>query len=382
MDLDFNISNIIILFGAVQGYILCVYIFQKRFINKASVGMFVLFLFCLAFLNMMYVFLDWDLFKYYRPLHMFPFPYKWIIAPAFYFYIKNQFVKKEESPFYRKEWWLFLPALIYFFLRLYWFSISISENSYRITRVTIDSNFFRIQEICILSFNVVLGILILKFLKLKRTTITNSSKNIESIAWLQKFSLLFIGIAAFNLISFITDLIIHDGKESLLFIYPSLILHVGFIYWIGYIGFAKPKLLFNTFKNTNITSKDFTADFRQKLDAAINSVEIYTNPNLTLAEFASEIDSTPKQLSKYINEVHQMNFSEYLNLHRIKKVKQLLASPDAQKYTLVTLAEEAGFSSKSSFNATFKSGWNDTFSIQKAARILNKNVQDVSFWTY
>lgn len=49
-----------------------------------------------------------------------------------------------------------------------------------------------------------------------------------------------------------------------------------------------------------------------------------------------------------------MNFSEYLNFHRVEKVKELLASADAQKYTLVTLAEDAGFSSKSSFNATFK----------------------------
>jgi len=49
-----------------------------------------------------------------------------------------------------------------------------------------------------------------------------------------------------------------------------------------------------------------------------------------------------------------MNFSEFLNQYRIEKVKELLRSSEANKYTLVTLAEAAGFSSKSSFNAIFK----------------------------
>jgi AraC-like DNA-binding protein len=49
-----------------------------------------------------------------------------------------------------------------------------------------------------------------------------------------------------------------------------------------------------------------------------------------------------------------MNFSEFLNFHRIEKVKEFLKSSEAKKYTLVTLAEVAGFNSKSSFNATFK----------------------------
>mgnify|MGYP000114899179 CR=1 FL=1 len=354
MDLDFNFLNIIILFGAVQGYILCIYIFQKRFINKASVAMFVLFLFCLAFLNMMYVFLDWDLFKYYRPLHMFPFPYKWIIAPAFYFYIKNQFAKKEDSPFHKKEWWLFLPALIYFFLRLYWFSISVSENNYRITLAVVNSNYFRIQEFFYLGFNMYLGWLALRFLKVKIQEYSGHQKTINAIQWLVKFILVFIFISAAKIILFAADLVYHDGQESFLFLYPTLFINVIFIYWIGYIGFSKPKVLFNLFKTDSSMDNLRKSEIEQKLSQAIDHDEVFINPNLNLSSLATSLDISTKELSIYINEIHQMNFSEYLNLHRIEKVKQLLASPDAQKYTLVTLAEEAGFSSKSSFNATFK----------------------------
>ncbi len=120
------------------------------------------------------------------------------------------------------------------------------------------------------------------------------------------------------------------------------------------MGFLKPKLFFGTFgvndKNEiNVNVNPIT----EKLNNAIID-SIYTNPNLTLTEFARKIETSPKELSRYINEVHQMNFSEFLNFHRVEKVKKLLTSPDAEKFTLVSLAEKAGFSSKSSFNANFK----------------------------
>lgn len=303
---------------------------------------------------MMYVFLDWNLFKYYRPLHLFPFPYKWLIGPAFYFYIKNQFVDKNKKPFHKKEWLLFLPAIIYTILRLYWFGIAASEkDGYRITRVIVDSNYFRIQEFIVLLFNVFLGIIALRFMNAMKHKLGNPPKLSNTFSWLKKFVLVFVFINLFDFIIFAIDLIIHDGKESFPFLYPQLIVNVAYIYWIGFIGFTKPKSLFNTFK-MNSESVEKSDEIGEKLNIAIKQDEQHTNANLTLTELASILEINPKDLSTHINEIHQMNFSEYLNFHRVEKVKQLLSSEDAKKYTLVTLAEEAGFSSKSSFNATFK----------------------------
>ena len=96
-----------------------------------GVDFFLLFLFSLAFYNLIYAFLDMNLFAYYRPLHMFPFPYKWLIGVGFYFYIKNQYSISKEIIFHKKEWYLIAPAIVYFLLRTYWFSIAVSENSFR-----------------------------------------------------------------------------------------------------------------------------------------------------------------------------------------------------------------------------------------------------------
>lgn len=373
MDLNYNFLNIIILFGAIQGFVLCASIYNKKEINKASVIMFVLFLFSLAFLNMMYAFLDLNLFNYYRPLHVFPFPYKWLIGPAFYFYIKNQLVDRNEKPFHKKEWFLFIPALLYGGVRLYWFIISASENSYRITQVIVDSNYFRIQEVVYLLYTIILGMLAFKFLINKKRALGNQPKTLKVMRWLMGFVVLFIIIHSIDLLLFLTDLIIHNGQETFHFLYPNLIINVAFIYWIGIIGFTKPKQLFNVFKVENIAKKDsIEREITEKLNIAIHKKEVYKNPNLTVEQLALTIEISPRELSKHINEIHQMNFSEFLNFHRIEKVKELLIAPDSKKYKFLTLAEDAGFSSKSSFNAIFKKMVGVTPSIYKKQHLHKK----------
>jgi len=366
MDLNYNFLNIIILFGAIQGYVLCISIYNRKEINKVSVFMFILFLFSLAFLNMIYAFLDLNLFQYYRPLHLFPFPYKWLIGPAFYFYIKSQLVDRNENPSYKKEWFLFIPALLYGCVRLYWFIISVSENSYRITKDIIDSNYFRIQEVAYLLYTIILGMLAFMFLMKRKRVISNQPKTIKTISWLMGFIILFIIIHIIAVLLFSIDLIIHNGQETFQFVYPILIINVVFIYWIGIIGFTKPKQLFNVFKIENTFKKEIKKkEISEKLNRVIHENEVYKNPNLTLEQLALIIEISPRELSKYINEIHQMNFSEFLNFHRIEKIKELLISPDSKKYKIVTLAENAGFSSKSSFNAIFKKMIGVTPSIYK-----------------
>lgn len=103
MELKYSFLNIIILFGALQGFILCLFAYQKRKQNQQAVYFFMLFLFSLAFYNLMYAFLDMDLFKYYRPLHLFPYPYNWLIVPGLYFYVRNQLKPNKQQRYFKKS---------------------------------------------------------------------------------------------------------------------------------------------------------------------------------------------------------------------------------------------------------------------------------------
>jgi len=355
MSLEFTFINILILLGAIQGFILCFFIYQKHKKNKLATHFFILFLFSLAFLNMMYVFIDIDLFKYYRPLHLFPIPYKWLLGVGFYFYIKNQFINTNNIVYHKKEWYLFIPVIVYGLLRIYWFYISVSENSYRITKILVDSDVFRVNEICFLLFTIFLLVKALRFIKFQKPILALQDKLRKRLKWLKKLTRIFLLMMLLDLILFCIDLSIHNGQESFLFMYPSLIINVAFIYWIGYVGFIKPNHIINSYQvKTAVTENEKVKIIKQQLKKAIEIDEVYKNPNLTITELALKLDVSSKELSNYINQYHGKNFSEFLNYHRIEKVKELINTKDITKYTLLKFAEDAGFSSKSSFNATFK----------------------------
>lgn len=59
-------------------------------------------------------------------------------------------------------------------------------------------------------------------------------------------------------------------------------------------------------------------------------------------------------VSKCLNEIIDKKFNDYINEYRVKEVQQLLKNAENKKYTLLSLAMEAGFNSKSSFNRAVK----------------------------
>ncbi|WP_044517593.1 helix-turn-helix domain-containing protein [Hymenobacter sp. DG25B] len=80
----------------------------------------------------------------------------------------------------------------------------------------------------------------------------------------------------------------------------------------------------------------------------------YRNPSLTLHELATGLQLPPHVLSKVINEGFGQNFFDFINAYRVAEVKQLMGAPQARQYTLLALAEEVGFNSKTAFNRAFK----------------------------
>ncbi len=86
----------------------------------------------------------------------------------------------------------------------------------------------------------------------------------------------------------------------------------------------------------------------------------FLNPKLTLSELAMQIKTQPHILSKAINEHYGKNFFELINGYRIDEFKILVEQEKFQNYTLLALAYEVGFNSKTAFNRSFKKSTNQT----------------------
>ena len=80
----------------------------------------------------------------------------------------------------------------------------------------------------------------------------------------------------------------------------------------------------------------------------------YTNPELTLDELAQTLKVHRNNLSQVINTYEQKSFYDYINLKRVEEFKRVVALPENQKFTLLGLANNSGFNSKTSFNRNFK----------------------------
>ncbi len=90
------------------------------------------------------------------------------------------------------------------------------------------------------------------------------------------------------------------------------------------------------------------------LKKLISEEKVYTDAELSLSQLAAMMDIHPNYLSQIINSKEEKTFYDLINTYRVEEFKRLSAIPKNQEFTLLSLAYDAGFNSKSSFNRYFK----------------------------
>ena len=92
----------------------------------------------------------------------------------------------------------------------------------------------------------------------------------------------------------------------------------------------------------------------QALQRALQQDEAYRDPEVTLNSLAARLHVPVPHLSQIINERLHQNFADLINGYRVEEAKRRLADRAYQHYSILAIAGEVGFRSKSSFNAVFK----------------------------
>ena len=354
MELNFNIYSLIIFLGAVQGFVLFFSMIKRKPKPSASLWFFLLFLFSLAYNNLFFAFLDIDLYRHFRALHSFPYPAKWLIGPAAFYYVFFQFTSYSKA--FKKQLLLSLfPAFIFGLLLLYGFIVATVEGSYRVIGMMVQNHVFRISELLSLSYTIFFLWKGFRLIKKEQSRPELRQRHRPHFKWLFQFVIAFLFVNVFNLGIVITDLGLHNFQETRTWYYFVDISYTLFIYWIGFSGFTRAKVMFNTFyRKLDGMGNGQMTNLILQLKEMMEQDKLYRQANLNLNEVAQLLQCNPKQLSKLINEEFGQNFSDYINQYRIKEVKQKLHLKEYDHYTILAIAMDAGFNSKSSFNAVFK----------------------------
>ncbi len=93
---------------------------------------------------------------------------------------------------------------------------------------------------------------------------------------------------------------------------------------------------------------------KSDLERLLMVEEIYKDPELTLSGLSKKVNSNPSVVSRVINQGFQMNFNDFINKYRVEAVVRMLQKGVYKNQTLLAIAFDCGFNSKSTFNRAFK----------------------------
>lgn len=132
----------------------------------------------------------------------------------------------------------------------------------------------------------------------------------------------------------------------------------------------KPRYISKRYAKSGL-NEEIAVQIFANLNVLMNDDALYKNEDLTLTELAKTLNAHPNHLSQVINEREGKNFYNYINSIRIKEFIKLASLPENKKYTMISLAYDVGFSTKSTFNKHFKAYTGKTptaFFIQRTSR--------------
>jgi len=361
----------IIQLAIVQGILLSLLLFLKKQNRNANRILSVAIL-CLS-LDILSVYLtEMQVYDKYPFLFGYSTAYPFIYGPIFYIY--TLLVTKEEEKFRAKYLLHFIPfVLVYLYVSPFYFL------SHADKLVKINEYLTQVQPdmIIISIFKPIHGILYTWFSikaidelseKLKTSYSNLDKKRLDWLKYLISSTMIvWIIVAIFILTSVIM------GADSLFYdiaIYFSVSI---LIYAIGYGALSHAEVLNQTelgidtpqdqarekYEKSNLTEDDIIK-FKERLLDVLKTKKLYLKSDLTLANLSEELGISNHNLSEVINKSFNKNFYDLINSYRVEEVKEIIKNPDFSHYSLLAIAFEAGFSSKSSFNTIFKKLTNTT----------------------
>lgn len=376
------ILAVIYLLGAIHGGILALVLAQKdenKLPNKILASMMIVFSVDLSLAALQL----FGLLKQYTFLIGIDYPVTLLYGPLLYLYVKT--MRDGRSILDQYDYLHFIPfcLLVLYMLPFYmepgWTKINFLANPESVSApYKLDMiNHLKITHVLIYIGGVIYMI------NLYRKKIKNSFSNIEKVKlnWLQYFigwAVFVAGIGA--VINFLPtsspNILIGMGEG--IYNNVTLLSTTLFVYGIGYMGLYQPEVFTREMEKDisgNIQSNSNRAvkvdeqreqyqksgldkreaqRYAEKLYKTMEEKKLYRNSDLKLSDLAEELDISSHNLTEVINSYIGKNFYDFVNSYRIEEVKRNITGPGSKDLTLLAVGLNAGFNSKSTFNAVFK----------------------------
>ena len=137
---------------------------------------------------------------------------------------------------------------------------------------------------------------------------------------------------------------------------------IGLIFTYKFISFPVGIFQFNLEQETlpktkykdSLVQVDEARNVISKMNEYLLNQKSYKDPDYNLNSLAKDMGLPSKMLSQVMNTYMNQNFNDFINNFKVEEFKQLAKAPESAKFSILALALEAGFRSKSVFNSAFK----------------------------
>ncbi|MEM7109174.1 MAG: helix-turn-helix domain-containing protein [Bacteroidota bacterium] len=354
--MQFSLIDVITLIGIIQGFLLSFVLFRlnegNRSANSVLAG--ILVIASSVLLGRMIIAHDFA-------MHIF----KWIsftdgiiflFGPLTYLYVRR-LIEARKQPF-KLSFYHYVPAvlyaLIFIFLRsrtedqtivlyqkgyIYWIFnsfewVGLVSNFYYLYRSSLILRAYKKQEKNLLSYRQDF----FQFLSIYLASVT-----VCIALWLFSY------INAYYLQRFF----VHINYNTIWFAIPL------FIYLVGYFSLKQPelfrvKLSVDKVASTNRLNSFEVQRLKKRLVTIMEDNKLFLQADLTLSDVAGKIESSPNDLSWLLNNIYHLNFYDFVNQYRIEEFTAAVKRGEHHNLTILSMALDAGFKSKSTFNKAFK----------------------------
>lgn len=358
-----NIFIIILLcIGAIQGMVFGFILLKSSRYNRAANLFLAILLFLLSYRLIVQVMRLFGL-GYYDGWYYIMLDFSWLNGALLYFYTRAQITSKFKLQ--RKDWIHFIPVFIQIccsiFVRLqnlYWDGTreSLSWLGYWGYVVWMNN-----ATIYIIASSLIVFYTYHSGKALKGAEILGEINPAKS-KWISRILKAFKVYFTLVLIILLGDLLIFNITTdndyfyfNRFYFYPFFIGLAVLIYWLGIEGFSRRNQQGPAIKKKlSPAEKIRLLEISKVLKELMVEKKLYKDQEISISSVANEMGVKSYLVSKCLNDIIEKKFNDYINEYRVKEVQQLLKNSENKKYTLLSLAMEAGFNSKSSFNRAVK----------------------------
>jgi len=393
MEPAFNLMPVLLLFGAVQGLFFSLVLFRIQtgnlFANRLLASLLLLFTIGLVdgFFSVTYAFVRHPfLIGIYWPL-------QFAYGPLFYFYVKSLTVPKwnrDRLIFFAH----FLPVILFavYLIPFYLLDADRKARAWYFGHSHLRNFAVGIHPIEAVGILQLIGYLVLalRLLTQHSKSIRQNFSSLEniSLSWLR--TVVVAGLLLACMYAFFAVLsqffVIYEEIA-----YINNLLVAIAIYAMAYKGIRQPRIFADVDasrpaeKTTRITAHSLTPEvplcrtqsseqekvpsdkYRKsaltgdrsenifaRLSALMEKEKPHLETGLTLPMLANMLDVSPHHLSQVMNSKLNKTFFDYVNEHRVVEAKKMLTAPESGRFSILGIAMDAGFNSKSAFYTAFK----------------------------